>query len=88
MINQNQQKRLEDMYSKPNKFSLPVVPDTTSSPSLVIVTKKTMTMVRRTAEEDSKSYMSVHVQSAENTAATCGDLSMCAYCGCRYDNRY
>ena len=83
MINQNQQKRLEDMYSKPNKFSLPVVPDTTSSPSLVIVTKKTMTMVRRTLEDDSKSYMSVHVQSAENTAATCGDLSMCTYCGCR-----
>ena len=50
------------MYSKPNKFSLPVIPDTTT-PSLVIVTKKTINMVRTSPEDDSKSYMSVRVES-------------------------
>ena len=61
-------KSLEDMYSKPNKFSLPVLPDT-NNPSLVIVTKKTMSMVRTSAEEDSKSYMSVRVQADKNSDA-------------------
>ena len=63
IISSSQVKSVEDMYSKPNKFSLPVIPDT-ANPSLVIVTKKTMNMVRRQAEDDDKSYMSVHVQSA------------------------
>ena len=62
IISSSQVKSVEDMYSKPNKFSLPVIPDT-ANPSLVIVTKKTMNMVRR-QEEDDGSYMSVHVQSA------------------------
>ena len=63
IISSSQVKSVEDMYSKPNKFSLPVIPDT-ANPSLVIVTKKTMNMVRTQAEDDDKSYMSVHVQSA------------------------
>ena len=62
IISSSQVKSVEDMYSKPNKFSLPVIPDT-ANPSLVIVTKKTMNMVRR-QEEDDGSYMSVHVQSS------------------------
>jgi len=53
-------KSVEDMYSKPNKFSLPVVPD--NNPSLVIVTKKTHSITRKQIEDDSKSYMSVHFQ--------------------------
>ena len=35
-------KTVEEMYSKPNKHSLPVLPDS----SLVIVTQKTLKMVR------------------------------------------
>ena len=51
-------KTVEDMYSKPNKHSLPVLPDS----SLVIVTHKTLKMVRQACDDDTKSYMSVHVQ--------------------------
>ena len=58
-------KRVEDMYSKPQKHSLPVLPDS----SLVIVTHKTMKMVRRARDEDTKSYMSVHVQKSPSSEA-------------------
>ena len=51
-------RRVEEMYSKPNKHSLPVLPDS----SLVIVTHKTINMVRKARDDDTKSYMSVHVQ--------------------------
>ena len=85
-----QVKSVEDMYSKPNKFSLPVIPDT-ANPSLVIVTKKTMNMVRR-QEEDDGSYMSVHVQSTvrrdkpvmrRNTNNQC-----CSYCDSQKLKKY
>ena len=85
-----QVKSVEDMYSKPNKFSLPVIPDT-ANPSLVIMTKKTMNMVRR-QEEDDGSYMSVHVQSTvrrdkpvmrRNTNNQC-----CSYCDSQKLKKY
>ena len=55
------EKTIEDMYSKPKKFSLTVVPDT--NPSLVLLNSKTMTMISKHHEDDNQSYMSVHVQS-------------------------
>ena len=58
---EHQEKTIEDMYSKPKKFSLTVVPDTNSS--LVLVSNKTLTMISKHPEDDTKSYMSVHVQS-------------------------
>ena len=57
-------KTVEDMYSKPNKHSLPVLPDS----SLVIVTHKTLKMVRAACDDDTKSYMSVHVQKSPKIA--------------------
>ena len=80
IVNSARVKTVEDMYSKPNKFSLPVMPDT--NPSLVIVTKKTMNLVRRQAEDDDKSYMSVHVQSARRSGkpVTRDTKQLCSYC--------
>ena len=84
-------KSVEDMYSKPNKFSLPVIPDT-ANPSLVIVTKKTMNMVRRQAEDDDRSYMSVHVQSAgrKDTLVTRKETKnpCCSYCDSQKLKKY
>ena len=57
-------KTVEEMYSKPNKHSLPVLPDS----SLVIVTHKTLKMVRQACDDDTKSYMSVHVQKSPKIA--------------------
>ena len=65
---------VEDMYSKPNKHSLPVLPDS----SLVIVTHKTLNMLRRPREEDTKSYMSVHVQRAPGTGSNTGWRQRCS----------
>ena len=80
IVNSARVKTVEDMYSKPNKFSLPVMPDT--NPSLVIVTKKTMNLVRRQAEDDDKSYMSVHVQSSRRSGkpVTRDTNQSCSYC--------
>ena len=61
---EHKEKTIEDMYSKPKKFSLTVVPDI--NPSLVLVSNKTMTMISKHPEDDTKSYMSVHVQSNTN----------------------
>ena len=61
-------KTVEDMYSKPNKHSLPVLPDS----SLVIVTHKTLKMVRAACDEDTKSYMSVHVQKSPQSDGSGG----------------
>ena len=92
IISSAQLKSVEDMYSKPNKFSLPVIPDT-ANPSLVIVTKKTMNMVRRQAEDDDRSYMSVHVQSAgQKESATRKGKEMksqcCSYCDSQKLKKY
>ena len=92
IISSSQVKSVEDMYSKPNKFSLPVIPDT-ANPSLVIVTKKTMNMVRRQAEDDDRSYMSVHVQSAgqKESATKKGKVTKikcCSYCDSQKLKKY
>lgn len=92
IISSSQVKSVEDMYSKPNKFSLPVIPDT-ANPSLVIVTKKTMNIVRRQAEDDDRSYMSVHVQSAgqKESATKKGKVTKikcCSYCDSQKLKKY
>ena len=92
IISSSQVKSVEDMYSKPNKFSLPVIPDT-ANPSLVIVTKKTMNIVRRQAEDDDRSYMSVHVQSAgqKESAKKKGKetkIKCCSYCDSQKLKKY
>ena len=92
IISSSQVKSVEDMYSKPNKFSLPVIPDT-ANPSLVIVTKKTMNIVRRQAEDDDRSYMSVHVQSAgqKESATKKGKetkIKCCSYCDSQKLKKY
>ena len=92
IISSSQVKSVEDMYSKPNKFSLPVIPDTANQ-SLVIVTKKTMNIVRRQAEDDDRSYMSVHVQSAgqKESATKKGKVTKikcCSYCDSQKLKKY
>ena len=69
-------KTVEDMYSKPNKHSLPVLPDS----SLVIVTHKTLKMVRQACDDDTKSYMSVHVQKSPQSGDGGGGGGVGARC--------
>ena len=69
-----------------------MIPDT-ANPSLVIVTKKTMNMVRRQAEDDDRSYMSVHVQSAgqKESATKKGKVTKikcCSYCDSQKLKKY
>ena len=73
-------KTVEEMYSKPNKHSLPVLPDS----SLVIVTHKTLKMVRQACDDDTKSYMSVHVQKSPESGGGSGggQVSCWPQCSC------
>ena len=59
-------KTVEEMYSKPKKFSQTVTKpsETAERPKLVIHTKKTLSLVRREKGDDESSYMSVRVGGA------------------------